>query len=612
MFRRAVLTVVALLTAVASLSVVSAPAATAAPGPGQLQVTITTSDAGAFGGDLYIFKWNSATEVFDLVATPSVDPGTASPAVVTENLEPGLYYAAFYDYVGTYNFGFLNGATQQANTPSDLGVVTMTANDGLSATIALNLPADYEDLVGHVENSEGDPLEGIVVTPTDGDGNELPFASSDVEGDYQFTLPTGDYTLQFDDPSGTYASTTLTATVEDGDTTLPTATLSTISSFTIDGAVSGDGGPVLGAVVTLWEVPGPGGAWTSVDETETDQGGDYSFADVPGDRSYTVVVKATDLLDTWLGDKIDRAGADTVLVTGDTTFDDIDMLVPHTLAGTVVDQDDQPVDGATVTLSRSDTADGDYEPLPDDSPVMTTSTRANPVTTDDDGYFRWDAMAGWYQVDVTAPDCSSSGTFVQLPPERVDLALSISCLDPAPVNSVKPSIPANPRVGQLLTAKPGTWTPSGGYTYEWLRNGTPIDGATSTTYRVVPADAGKRLSVRVTAAPPGRTEGVATSAASMAKFPVTVAARLAAARIKASQRGRLTVTMTLAATAGALGRMTVLDGRRRIATVVARRGKVTVTLPRLAVGTHRLTVSYPGTAAVANATSRAAVLRVVR
>jgi surface antigen len=55
------------------------------------------------------------------------------------------------------------------------------------------------------------------------------------------------------------------------------------------------------------------------------------------------------------------------------------------------------------------------------------------------------------------------------------------------------------RVGQLLRAVPGTVSPSAGVTtsYQWLRNGTPIDGATGATYRLAPADVGSRVRVQV-------------------------------------------------------------------------------------------------------------------
>lgn len=68
-----------------------------------------------------------------------------------------------------------------------------------------------------------------------------------------------------------------------------------------------------------------------------------------------------------------------------------------------------------------------------------------------------------------------------------------------PANTVRPTISGIPVVGQVLTANVGTWlyAPTS-YNYQWLRNGNEIVGATSSTYTIVAADAGQRLSCRVT------------------------------------------------------------------------------------------------------------------
>jgi subtilisin family serine protease len=62
-----------------------------------------------------------------------------------------------------------------------------------------------------------------------------------------------------------------------------------------------------------------------------------------------------------------------------------------------------------------------------------------------------------------------------------------------------PVITGVPAVGTKLTAVAGSWTPATAtLAYQWLRDGSPIAGATAKSYTPIAADAGTELSVRVT------------------------------------------------------------------------------------------------------------------
>jgi hypothetical protein len=70
-----------------------------------------------------------------------------------------------------------------------------------------------------------------------------------------------------------------------------------------------------------------------------------------------------------------------------------------------------------------------------------------------------------------------------------------------PVNSVAPVVSGTPALGQTLSCSSGSWTGVTPltYTYQWLRNGSAIAGATGSSYAVQTADQGQGLSCGVTA-----------------------------------------------------------------------------------------------------------------
>ncbi len=75
-----------------------------------------------------------------------------------------------------------------------------------------------------------------------------------------------------------------------------------------------------------------------------------------------------------------------------------------------------------------------------------------------------------------------------------------------------PTVSGPPAYGNTLSATTGTWLPTPtAFTYQWLRNGTAITGATGQTYGLQLADIGTRLSVRVTGTRAGFASSSATS-----------------------------------------------------------------------------------------------------
>ncbi len=87
-------------------------------------------------------------------------------------------------------------------------------------------------------------------------------------------------------------------------------------------------------------------------------------------------------------------------------------------------------------------------------------------------------------------------------------------------NTAKPAVSGTAKVGEVLTASPGTWSPDGAtYSYQWRAGGVIIDGATKQTFKVKRAQEGLRVAVRVTAAKSGFPSRNASSPFTPAVLP---------------------------------------------------------------------------------------------
>ncbi len=187
---------------------------------------------------------------------------------------------------------------------------------------------------------------------------------------------------------------------------------------------------------------------------------------------------------------------------------------------------------------------------------------------------------------------------------------------PAPVPSVSPSNTGTRKVGSLLTADHGTWSGTvTKYSYQWLRNGATISGATGATYKLQTADAAKHISVRVTVTETGLLPGQATSTAvTVAKLTSTTKVALASGRIKRGTHGTLKMTVTVPGVSRPTGKLKVYDGSRLLGTVTLKAsnyGKKSWRLPLLGKGKHHLHATYSGNSTIRSSKSSSATLTVV-
>ena len=228
---------------------------------------------------------------------------------------------------------------------------------------------------------------------------------------------------------------------------------------------------------TLTVAPSPAGAWhrtaPALDVTAEDAGGrtpsvlvqlhggdwqPYLGGPLPGltDQPAVVSVRAEDSVGNHSPVRTLTLGLDSTPPTGSATLDPVARTVEVSSADSSsgVAKVEYSLDGSTWTPYSSPVAVG--------------------------------AEAGTFRYRIT--DGAGNQTVGEIEVPGTGRTLSASA----------PRIAGAARVGATLTAVPGKWTPASvDLTYQWLRSGSPIPGATSATYDVVHADHGQRLAVAV-------------------------------------------------------------------------------------------------------------------
>lgn len=181
-----------------------------------------------------------------------------------------------------------------------------------------------------------------------------------------------------------------------------------------------------------------------------------------------------------------------------------------------------------------------------------------------------------------------------------------------------PKVSGSAKVGGTLRATAGSWpVPDVELAYQWLRAGNAISGAKSPSYQLKKADAGQKISVRVTASRSDypTASSARSSSVKVAKIAPKVSLKLAKKSIKASAKAKVTVRVKVKGIAKPTGKVRIYDGKKRIKTVTLKakhKGKLTVTLPRLKVGKHKVKVTYLGSKQVVKKTSAPKTLTVRR
>ncbi len=193
----------------------------------------------------------------------------------------------------------------------------------------------------------------------------------------------------------------------------------------------------------------------------------------------------------------------------------------------------------------------------------------------------------------------------------IDFAAFTSKSDPTPTilaAAARPTV-RSAVVGSSVKASLGGWTRGYSVSYQWLREGVAIRGATQSAYRVKPADAGRKLSVRVTA------RSTVTSAQMVTSNAVKVVKAKPKLRLRATAgkkgKAKLTATLVLPGTSKKTtkARIRIYDGKKLVKkkTILIKKGKGSLTLSKVKKGKHTFKVTFVATKAYKSGSAKAKV-----
>jgi surface antigen len=238
-----------------------------------------------------------------------------------------------------------------------------------------------------------------------------------------------------------------------------------------------------------------------------------------------------------------------------------------------------------------------------DEPLAATPGQWNPAPS---------TLAFQWKADGVAVPGATSATFVP-GPRQVGAAITVATTarkdgyapvtatsaptpDVAPgtiTSAAGPQLRGDNRLGSTLTVDPGSYTPADAtVAVSWLRDGLPVPGATTASYKLGTADLGHHLAVRVAVDKPGYTPlSLRTAGTSWVK---TVPVVGATAIPGTTGRAKVAVTVASSGVSPVEGLVRIRHDGVLLGEVTLRAGAGSTTLAGLPSGTVNLRIRYTG------------------
>ncbi|MEU4451919.1 carboxypeptidase regulatory-like domain-containing protein [Nocardioides sp. NPDC023903] len=422
-------------------------------------------------------------------STTSGEDGT----YVISGLDPGEHRINF-----TFNDPYL--WAYQGHLSRDVQVVT---GAGAVADLSAYLGGQ---IAGTIKDANGQPIANAMVNANSMSGSGGGSARTDENGYYAIgRLPVGDYTMSFSaagfrdewyhDHWGAPSDDLDPVPVRAGETTTVDEGLAAEVSAT--GVVTySDGGPLASEYVWV-ERQGDSG-WENYADYRTDEQGRYTTG-VLGFGTYRIKVRSPDDgVPTYSGEFTVTDAAQEIV--RDVHLDWQPIAIVNTEAPAILGTGTV---GQEILVSTGNWSTYDHleiQWLRDGQPIgggygeigetyrLTESDAGHEISA------RVTAIRWYGYLDGVATTEPLAVTQGQL------------------TNSQPPAVTGTTQVGEMLGVDPGAWGTDGvTFAYQWLRDGTAIDGATNATYELVPGDYGHAISAEVTASKDTWASGKAVS-----------------------------------------------------------------------------------------------------